>query len=78
MSDAKQKYDDDCKDKIRSVIHEHFDNFAFVVLEDSGDVYMDYTNPIIGKALLAEGLKSMITLTKNYEIVWDDDTEEDE
>jgi len=78
MSDAKQKYDDDCKDKIRSVIHEHFDNFAFVVIEDNGDVYMDYTNPIIGKALLAEGLKSMINLTKNYEIVWDDDTEEDE
>lgn len=81
MSVKHKAYDDDKKDKIRSVIHEHYDNFAFIVLEDDGDVYFDYTNAVIGKALMAEGLKSMITLTKNYEIVWDDDTtteEEDE
>ena len=37
---------------IRALMAEHFPNFMFVVMDDEGDIYYDYTNlPRIGYAL---------------------------
>lgn len=46
-------------DKIRATLGEHYLNFAFVVLDDEGSLFYDYTNPIIGRALLENALEDM-------------------
>ncbi len=39
---------------VRAILAEHFPNFCFVVMDDTGDFYYDYTNAPIGKMLINE------------------------
>lgn len=42
---------------IRARLSEHFPNFMFVVMNDDGDIYYDYTNLPVGKMLANEMLQ---------------------
>ena len=64
---------------IKSMLGEHFDNFAFVILDEEGDIYHSFKNSIVGKALFAEAVKTMEEeeeFETNY--FWEDDDNEGE
>ena len=48
------EYSEDVYEKVRAILAEHFPNFLFCVMDDSGDVYYDYTNLPVGKMLINE------------------------
>lgn len=65
--------------RIKTMLGEHFDNFAFVILNEDGDIFYSYKNRIVGKALLIEAVKEMDEeeeLEANY--CWEDDDNEGE
>tara|TARA_R110000787_G_C13368002_1_gene440594 strand:- start:58 stop:303 length:246 start_codon:yes stop_codon:yes gene_type:complete len=45
---------DDLVNKIRANLGEHFSNYMFIILDDDGDLYYDYTNERVGRMLLNE------------------------
>ena len=69
---------DDLFDKVRGNLGEHFSNYMFIVMDDSGDMYYDYTNPRVGRMLIRETAMDMNS--KPLELCWEelDDTAEDE
>jgi hypothetical protein len=54
------KEHDDVLDKIRGILGEHFHSWAFVVLEEEGNMYYDYTNRIVGESLLVNAMRDMM------------------
>jgi hypothetical protein len=67
--------------RIKSVLGEHFDNFAFVVLDEEGEVFYGFKNQIVGKALFVEASKEIETETDfETSYLWEDvdDDESDE
>tara|TARA_R110002050_G_scaffold142249_1_gene267451 strand:+ start:696 stop:923 length:228 start_codon:yes stop_codon:yes gene_type:complete len=50
---------DDLFDKIRANLGEHFINYMFIVMDEDGDLFYDYTNHKIGRMLAKESLKDM-------------------
>lgn len=54
---------------IRAQLAEHFDNFMFVVMDEEGEVYMDYSNIPVAKMLAREVLDPNF----DYEDCWDDE-----
>lgn len=56
---SKDALHDDQFDRIRAIISEHFPNFCFIVMDDDGDLYYDYTNVRIGKMLMREAEEDM-------------------
>mgnify|MGYP003151418595 CR=1 FL=1 len=69
-------YLDEFKDKIKGQIGEHYENYAIVLLEPDGDIHIDYPSVIIGRALLAEGLKTLIKLDQQTIIFFEEEEEE--
>ena len=64
---------------IRALMAEHFPNFMFVVMDDEGDIYYDYTNLPIGKMLARELMEDVST--DEIDVDWDyefEDLEEGE
>ena len=57
---------------VRAQLAEHFDNFMFVVMDEEGEVYMDYTNIPVAKMLAREVLDPEYDFTE-YEDVEDDE-----
>jgi hypothetical protein len=53
------EFDMDSVELIKAVISEHYGNYAFVVLDDDGTLFYDYTNAIIGEALFSKSLLDM-------------------
>lgn len=43
--------EDACAD-VRAKLSEHFNVFCFIVMNEDGDIYYDYSNPTIGKMLM--------------------------
>jgi len=66
---------DDLFGKIRGNLGEHFSNYMFIVMDDSGDMYYDYTNPRVGRMLVRETAMDMAS--KPLEICWEEDVEEE-
>ena len=67
--------------RIKSMLGEHFDNFAFVVLDEEGEVFYSFKNQIVGKALFAEASREIedeAELETSYLWEDDDDNEGDE
>ena len=65
--------------RIKTMLGEHFDNFAFVILDENGVIFYSFKNRIVGKALLIEAVKEMDEeeeLEANY--CWEDDDNEGE
>ena len=56
---------------IRARLGEHFTNFMFIVMDDSGDVYYDYTNRPVGKMLANEMLQECNNPIDDDDWIWD-------
>ena len=64
-------------DQIRGILGEHFTNYCFIVMNEDGDLYFDYTNLPVGKMLIRETSEELNS--DCIEIDWEDDQEiEDE
>jgi|TARA_R100000426_G_scaffold59486_1_gene42072 hypothetical protein len=67
-------------DQIKGILGEHFINYCFIVMDENGDLYYDYTNMRIAKMLIKETAEE-INASYEYEdieIEWDDEEEEEE
>jgi len=62
---------DDLFDRIRGNLGEHFSNYMFVVMDDEGDLYYDYTNFRVGKMLVSETKKDMES--DGLDIIWEEE-----
>ena len=66
---------DELFDRIRGNLGEHFSNYMFIVMDEDGDLFYDYTNFRVGKMLVEETKNDMEG--EVIDIWWDDDDEED-
>jgi len=70
---------DDLFDKIRGNLGEHFPNYMFIVLDDDGDLFYDYTNYKVGKMLVNETKEDMEGKMDILDIIWEnEELEEDD
>ena len=69
---------DDLFDKIRGNLGEHFGNYMFIVMDDDGDLFYDYTNHRVGRMLIKETQADMDEEIDSVEIVWEEETEEED
>ena len=69
---------DDLFDRIRGNLGEHFSNYMFIVMDDDGDLFYDYTNYRVGRMLVKETQIDMDEEIDSVEIVWDTEEEESE
>lgn len=70
---------DDLFDKIRGNLGEHFPNYMFIVLDDDGDLFYDYTNYKVGKMLVNETKQDMEGKMDILDIIWEnEELEEDD
>ena len=67
---------DELFDRIRGNLGEHFSNYMFIVMDEDGDLFYDYTNFRVGKMLVDETQKDMEG--EVIDIWWDDDEDPDE
>ena len=64
---------------VKAQMSEHFDNFVFVILDESGEVFYGFKNKIVGKALLAEAVKQLKEEEElEDEYLWEDNEDGDE
>lgn len=68
---------DELFDRIRGNLGEHFSNYMFIVMDDDGDLYFDYTNPRVGRMLVRETAMDMNS--QPLDLCWDEveDIEDD-
>tara|TARA_R110000765_G_scaffold214001_1_gene319074 strand:+ start:851 stop:1099 length:249 start_codon:yes stop_codon:yes gene_type:complete len=66
---------DDLVNKIRANLGEHFSNYMFIILDDDGDLYYDYTNERVGRMLLNETAVDMTSDPMGV-ISWEEEEEE--
>ncbi len=59
---------------IRALMAEHFPNFMFVVMDDNGDIFYDYTNLPVGKMLAREMMEE--ASTEEIDVDWEYEFEE--
>ena len=64
---------DELFDRIRGNLGEHFNNYMFIVMDDDGDLFYDYTNFRVGKMLVEETKQDMDG--EVIDIWWDDEDE---
>ncbi len=62
---------DDLFDRIRGNLGEHFSNYMFIVMDDEGDLFYDYTNFRVGKMLVNETKKDMES--DGLDIIWEEE-----
>jgi hypothetical protein len=68
---------DDLFDKIRGNLGEHFSNYMFIVMDEDGDLFYDYTNHKVGRMLLKETEEDMEG-DLDIDIIWTDEEEEED
>jgi hypothetical protein len=61
---------DELFDRIRGNLGEHFSNYMFIVMDDDGDLFYDYSNVRVGRMLIRETAADMAS--KPLEIIWED------
>ena len=69
---------DDLFDRIRGNLGEHFSNYMFIVMDDDGDLFYDYTNHRVGRMLISETQVDMDGSLDALDIIWDAEAEEEE
>jgi hypothetical protein len=74
MTDAEDP--DIVYDQIRGILGEHFHNFCFIVIDDDGDLFYDYTNYRVGKMLMTEAIEDLNSEVD--ELDWEELVDEDE
>ena len=67
---------DDLFDRVRGNLGEHFNNYMFIVMDDDGELFYDYTNYRVGKMLVEETKTEMEADT--LDIWWDDEEDNDD
>ena len=68
MNLTDEQYDNLYAD-IRALLAEHFPNFMFIVMDDDGDIFYDYTNLPVGKMLAREMMEECST--DEIDVDWD-------
>jgi len=68
---------DDLFDRIRGNLGEHFSNYMFIVMDDDGDLFYDYSNHRVGRMLVTETQKDMDGHMDGLDIVWETEEEEE-
>ena len=66
---------DDLFDRVRGNLGEHFSNYMFIVMDDDGDLFYDYSNVRVGRMLVRETAADMAS--KPMQIIWEDAEVED-
>ena len=66
---------DDLFDRVLGNLGEHFSNYMFIVMDDSGNLFYDYTNHRVGKMLVDETKSEMEADVLD---IWWEDPEEKE
>ena len=72
---------DDLFDRVRGNLGEHFSNYMFIVMDDDGDLFYDYSNHKVGRMLIRETKDDMEGKEDILDIIWTDEeyeVEEDE
>ena len=69
---------DELFDRIRGNLGEHFGNYMFIVMDDDGDLFYDYTNHRVGRMLLKETQEDMDSDLDELDIIWEAEEEEEE
>jgi len=67
---------DELFDRVRGNLGEHFSNYMFIVMDEDGDLYYDYTNPRVGRMLINETAMDMSSVP--IDICWEVGEEEEE
>ena len=67
---------DDLFDRIRGNLGEHFSNYMFIVMDEEGNLFYDYTNYRVGKMLVSETQQDMDA--NSLDIWWDDEEDIDD
>ena len=62
---------DELFDRIRGNLGEHFSNYMFIVMDDEGDLFYDYTNFRVGRMLVNETKKDMDS--DGLDIIWEEE-----
>ncbi len=65
---------DELFDRIRGNLGEHFSNYMFIVMDEDGDLFYDYTNHRVGRMLVEETKQDMDG--EVIDIWWDDEDED--
>lgn len=69
---------DDLFDRVRGNLGEHFSNYMFIVMDDDGDLFYDYTNHRVGRMLLQETQTDMNGEIDALDIIWEEEEIEEE
>ena len=70
---------DDLFDRVRGNLGEHFSNYMFIVMDDDGVLFYDYSNHKVGRMLLKETKDDMEGKEDILDIIWaEEELEEDE
>ena len=69
---------DELFDRVRGNLGEHFTNYMFIVMDDDGDLFYDYSNYKVGKMLLLESKLDMEGKVKSLDIIWEEEEAEEE
>ena len=67
---------DELFDRVRCNLGEHFTNYMFIVMDDDGDLFYDYSNYKVGKMLLLESKLDMESKVTSLDIIWEEEEEE--
>jgi hypothetical protein len=67
---------DELFDRVRGNLGEHFTNYMFIVMDDDGDLFYDYSNYKVGKMLLLESKLDMESKVTSLDIIWEEEEEE--
>jgi len=67
---------DELFDRVRGNLGEHFTNYMFIVMDDEGNLFYDYTNYRVGKMLVSETKQDMDA--DSLDIWWDDEEDIDD
>ena len=70
------EYHEDIHEKVRAILSEHFPNYMFIVMNDEGDLYYDFTNLPIGKMLMREVRDELDVDDFDFEWVEEDEDED--
>ena len=64
---------DDLFDRVRGNLGEHFSNYMFIVMDDDGDLFYDYTNFRVGRMLVKETHDDMEGKTDMLDVIWEEE-----
>tara|TARA_R100000805_G_C3499681_1_gene30290 strand:+ start:147 stop:374 length:228 start_codon:yes stop_codon:yes gene_type:complete len=60
-------------EQVKATLGEHYINYYFIVMDENGDTYHDFTNIPIAKMLVQEGADQINQTYKAIDIEWEDE-----